>query len=238
MYYLLLAMLLTLTGCASKQPSFSLVIDPLLPSVINYSGEIDPDNVAAFEQSIANSSTQITSLVITSGGGDVFAGIRLGELVYQHKLKVLVDKVCASSCANYIVTASDNVTIKQDALLGWHGGALQPLLYDPESIPLHLEGMKEYVTRWAEAERIFFDKVKVNQAVTVLGMMPGLNDKRNTPLYSYDPQTLKALGLHITFEDKQATVSKTGEEIVQIFSLSPEVLDTLLMQHAQRLQQL
>ncbi|MGI2110391.1 hypothetical protein ACRN9C_13455 [Shewanella frigidimarina] len=238
MYYLLLAMLLTLTGCASKQPSFSLVIDPLLPSVINYSGEIDPDNVAAFEQSIVNSSTQITSLVITSGGGDVFAGIRLGELVYQHKLKVLVDKVCASSCANYIVTASDNVTIKQDALLGWHGGALQPLLYDPESIPLHLEGMKEYVTRWAEAERIFFDKVKVNQAVTVLGMMPGLNDKRNTPLYSYDQQTLKALGLHITFEDKQATVSKTGEEIVQIFSLSPEVLDALLLQHAQRLQQL
>ncbi|KVW99848.1 hypothetical protein [Shewanella frigidimarina] len=238
MYYLLLAMLLTLTGCASKQPSFSLVIDPLLPSVINYSGEIDPDNVAAFEQSIANSSTQITSLVITSGGGDVFAGIRLGELVYQHKLKVLVDKVCASSCANYIVTASDNVTIKQDALLGWHGGALQPLLYDPESIPLHLKGMKEYVKRWAEAERIFFDKVKVNQAVTVLGMMPGLNDKRNTPLYSYDQQTLKALGLHITFEDKQATVSKTGEEIVQIFSLSPEVLDTLLLQHAQRLQQL
>ncbi|MGI2114190.1 hypothetical protein ACRN9G_11400 [Shewanella frigidimarina] len=238
MYYLLLAMLLTLTGCASKQPSFSLVIDPLLPSVINYSGEIDPDNVAAFEQSIANSSTQITSLVITSGGGDVFAGIRLGELVYQHKLKVLVDKVCASSCANYIVTASDNVTIKQDALLGWHGGALQPLLYDPESIPLHLQGMKEYVKRWAEAERIFFDKVKVNQAVTVLGMMPGLNDKRNTPLYSYDQQTLKALGLHITFEDKQATVSKTGEEIVQIFSLIPEVLDTLLLQHAQRLQQL
>lgn len=107
MRYLMLAMLLTLTGCASKQPSFSLVINPLLPSVINYSGEIDPDNVAAFEQGIANSPTKITSLVINSGGGDVLAGIRLGELVYKHKLKVIVDKICASSCANYVVTASD-----------------------------------------------------------------------------------------------------------------------------------
>ncbi|ABI72856.1 hypothetical protein ACRN9Z_15140 [Shewanella frigidimarina] len=238
MYYLLLAMLLTLTGCASKQPSFSLVIDPLLPSVINYSGEIDPDNVAAFEQGIANSPTQITSLVINSGGGDVLAGIRLGELVYQHKLKVTVDKVCASSCANYVVTASDEVTIKQDALLGWHGGVLQPLLYGSEDFHKYKKSMVEYIMAWAEAERVFFDMVKVNQAVTVLGMMPGLKGKRNTPLYSYDQQTLKALGLHITFEDKQATVSKTGEEIVQIFSLSPEVLDTLLLQHAQRLQQL
>ena len=98
--------------------------------------------------------------------------------------------------------------------------------------------MAQYILQWVQAIRILFDKIKVNQAVTVLGMMPGLKDKRNTPLYSYDQQTLKALGLHITFEDKQATLSKTGEEIVQIFSLSPEVLDTLLMQHAQRLQQL
>ena len=238
MRYLLLAMLLTLTGCASKQPPFSLVIDPLLPNTINYNGEINPDNVAAFEQGIANSSTQITSLVITSGGGDVFAGIRLGELVYRHKLKVTVDKVCASSCANYVVTASDDVTIKQDALLGWHGGALQPLLYGSEDLSKYSKTMVEYILQWEQAERVFFDKVKVNQAVTVLGMMPGIKDKRNTPLYSYDQQTLKALGLHITFEDKQATLSKTGEEIVQIFSLSPEVLDTLLMQHAQRLQQL
>lgn len=61
MRYLLLAMLLTLTGCASKQPPFSLVIDPLLPNTINYNGEINPDNVAAFEQGIANSSTQLNS---------------------------------------------------------------------------------------------------------------------------------------------------------------------------------
>ena len=83
MRYLLVTLLLTLSGCAVQPQPFSVVIDPLSPSSIRYSGEINPENVTLFEKLIANAPTRIDSLIINSGGGDVFAGIRFGGLVYQ-----------------------------------------------------------------------------------------------------------------------------------------------------------
>ncbi|WP_418358263.1 hypothetical protein ACNH6B_03790 [Shewanella basaltis] len=238
---LLVVLLLTLTGCASQPEPFSVVIDPLLANAIVYRGEINADNVASFEQLITNSPTPIESLIINSGGGEVFAGIRFGELVYQYQLKVIVDKICASSCANYIATASNDVTVREGGLLGWHGGALQPLylsLQHPQK-QAHKNNLEneQFITKWRQAELDFFNKVKVNQIVTVIGMMPGLHDKRDAQLFSYDQKTLKQLGLHIAYEGEQATHSASGEYVVQIFSLSPEVLDLLLMQHSKILEQ-
>lgn len=241
MRYLLVTLLLTLSGCAVQPQPFSVVIDPLSPSSIRYSGEINPENVTLFEKLIANAPTRIDSLIINSGGGDVFAGIRFGGLVYQYKLKVVVDKVCASSCANYVVTASDDVIVKSGGLLGWHGGALQPfyqslMLSEKQRSEVKLGAQQaEYITHWRKAEEDFFKLIKVNQTVTVLGMMPELVDKRDAPLFSYDQQTLKQLGLNITFEGEQATTSSSGDYIVQIFNLSPDVLDMLLIQHDKRL---
>ncbi|AZG37300.1 MULTISPECIES: Clp protease/crotonase-like domain-containing protein [Shewanella] len=242
MRYLLVALLLALMGCAAQQEPFSVAIDPLLPSTILYNGEITPENVASFEQLITNSPTKIESLIINSGGGDVFAGIRFGELVFEYKLKVVVDKACASSCANYIVTASDDVTVRNGGLLGWHGGALQPIYVPITSNKQRANKMlrkeaDDFLTQWQQAEHDFFQMVKVNQAVTILGMVPGLEEKRDAQLFSYDQQTLKQLGLHITYEGEQATTSRFGEYIVQIFSVSPDVLETLLTQHNKILQQ-
>ncbi|GGP86497.1 hypothetical protein [Shewanella ulleungensis] len=238
---LLVVLLLALTGCASQPEPFSVVIDPLSANTIVYSGEINADNVGSFEQLITNSPTKIESLIINSGGGEVFAGIRFGELVYQYELKVIVDKVCASSCANYIATASNDVTVKQGGLLGWHGGALQPLYLSLQQSKNQVDKSnlenEQFITKWRQAELDFFNKVKVNQIVTVIGMMPGLHDKRDAQLFSYDQKTLKRLGLHIAYEGEQATHSSSGEYVVQIFSLSPEVLDLLLIQHSKILEQ-
>ena len=241
MRYLLVTLLLTLSGCAVQPQPFSVVIDPLSPSSIRYSGEINPENVTLFEKLIANAPTRIDTLIINSVGGDVLAGIRFGGLVYQYKLKVVVDKVCASSCANYVVTASDDVIVKSGGLLGWHGGALQPfyqslMLSEEQRSDVKQDSqLVQFITNWQQAELDFFNMVKVNQAVTVLGMMPELVDKRDAPLFSYDQQTLKQMGLNITFEGEQATTSSSGEYVVQIFSLSPDVLDMLLIQHDKRL---
>jgi len=160
-----------------------------------------------------------------------------------------VPNFCASSCANYIVTASDNVTIRTGALLGWHGGATQPfystLMVNSSwlaKIQLFFsdadeeQSMSDFVDKWQKEEEIFFDLVGVNQAVTILGMMPGLKEQRELSLYSYDPETLNRLGLNITFKGGEQTLfSREGIKSVQIFTLSSDKLDSLLILHKKRM---
>ena len=64
---------------------------------------------------------QITRLVVSSGGGDTVPGRRIGQWVYDMGLLVEVDKVCFSSCANYIFPAGRGRVIRADSFVGWHG---------------------------------------------------------------------------------------------------------------------
>jgi len=212
---------------------------------IKFSGETSIDNAELFKKLLSKSSDTIDTLVIDSTGGDVFGGLQIGRLVNQHGLKVIVPNYCASSCANYIATASDNVTIEKGALLGWHGGATQPF-YSTLTInrswfaKIQLffsdvnedNSMSNVIKKWQDEEEIFFDRVGVNQAVTILGMMPGLKENRKVSLFSYDMETLNRLGLNITFNGgEQTQFSKEGIKDVQIFTLSREKLNALLKHH-------
>jgi hypothetical protein len=64
-------------------------------------------------------------LIIDSTGGDVLAGIQLGEWVLKQKLKVIVDRKCLSSCANYVFAAGRERVINPGGIVLWHGGAEQ-----------------------------------------------------------------------------------------------------------------
>lgn len=86
-----------------------------------------------------------------------------------------------------------------------------------------------YLLRWQKEELKFFDTVGVNQAVTILGMMPRLKNKRDSMLFSYDKRTLQYLGLNIKFENEEQTeFSPDGTKVVQVFNITNEKLDALL----------
>ena len=96
--------------------------------------------------------------------------------------------------------------------------------------------MDTYLLRWQERELEFFEKVGVNQAVTILGMMPGLNEERDSMLFSYDKETLQYLGLNIKFEnDEQVELSPDGTKVVQVFNITHDKLKALLKHHNKKI---
>ncbi len=247
MRYLLYFPILLLFGCSSvvSDNTDETSINLFDAHTIKFVGETSVQNASLFEDLLAKNPEAIDTLIINSTGGDVIGGMQIGRLVNKYGLSVIVPNFCVSSCANYIVAASDNVTIEKGALLGWHGGATQPFYSKLtlnhswlSKIQMFFTGTNEeesishFFKKWQSEEAAFFDRVGVNQAVTILGMMPSLKDQRDASLFSYDDKTLNRLGLKITFEGgEQTQLSKEGIKDVQIFTLSKEKLDSLLTQH-------
>lgn len=245
--YLLYCQILLLFGCTSfnHNKKESSQINLLGDYAIEFIGDTSKANFKRFKSILTKNAKTVNTLVISSDGGDVFSGMNIGKLVYQYHLKVIVQESCASSCANYIVTASNNVKVKKGALLGWHGGAMQTMyfplgnrssFFDKVIAFFNLvdnkKSMADFMKKWRSEESIFFKTVNVNQAITILGMMPGLKEKRDAMLFSYDKKTLKSLGTNIQFEDeKQQEYSKNGQKIVQVFNLSNKKLTALLKLH-------
>jgi hypothetical protein len=63
----------------------------------------------------------LTRLVVSSSGGDTVPGRRIGQWVHDMGLMVEVEKICFSSCANYIFPAGRGRVIRADSFVGWHG---------------------------------------------------------------------------------------------------------------------
>lgn len=221
---LLLLLTVLLVGCKTTEHAVN-EISEISPGTIYYKGETSKKSVEEFEKLLVSSRNQIDTLVINSEGGDVMAGLHLGGLVHEYQLNVVVRELCASSCANYVLTASPHVLVEEQAVIGWHGGSLQPLYVPMEQPP----EVASYIAKWQTAERQFFDIINVEQAVTIIGMMPGITEKRDSAMYSYDAQTLKRLGLHIEFAGAQTGMSASGEKIAQVFELEESVLNHFLM---------
>lgn len=221
-FLLLLSVLLV--GCKTTQQRVA-EISEVSPGTIYFQGETSKQNVEKFEQLLVTSSQQINTLIINSQGGDVMAGLHFGGLVHEYQLNVVVREFCASSCANYVLTASPHVFVEEQAVIGWRGGSLQPL-YVPMDQPPEVAS---YIAKWQTAERQFFDIINVEQAVTIIGIMPGITERHDSAIYSYDAQTLKRLGLHIEFAGAQTGMSANGEKVAHVFELEESVLNHFLL---------
>lgn len=241
MRYLIFLPLLLVLGCASQPTQPVSIIQVRNDTQLYYHGAISAENTQVVRQLLA-AYPLVDTLIITSGGGEVLSGIELGDLVHERQLQVRVRGACLSSCANYVVTASPSVLVEKAALLGWHGGSLQPY-YVPSgsSWSERLDGLfsdreaeekarRRTLQKWQRREADFFTRVGVEQAVTVLGMMPGLGEQRNAATFGYDAETLQRLGLRIHFADERpSTHLPSGDKLVQIFTLSEQQLSELLV---------
>ncbi len=154
-----------------------------------------------------------TSLVVTSGGGDICLGMQLGEWVHANKLDVKIPSRCFSACANYILTAGNSVELGADAQIGWHGS---PIFDDL------IEGTPAGATRWERVQaslmesgleqhqieaywhdirlrnRRFFSRVKVNPLITVPSL---LSDENTQVLTSAHKGNSDSALYYLTLED-------------------------------------
>lgn len=90
---------------------------------VNYSGDMHPEGYDALVRLAEEDG--ISELVISSLGGEVYWGMKIGEIVYENGWDVRVRGLCFSSCANYVFPAGRNKIIENGGIVGWHGSTRQ-----------------------------------------------------------------------------------------------------------------
>ena len=130
----------------------------------------------------------VKRLVITSGGGEVAAGIALGLWVFDHKLNIEIPEYCLSSCANYVFPAGNDKSIGAGGIVAWHGnynhlrqtglwqddiaGRMKRYAEDYTTARAYV---REEVDRLVRLERDFFVRLGVDEYLCWIGKMPPYN---------------------------------------------------------------
>lgn len=146
----------------------------------------------------------IKTLVITSPGGSIAAGVALGRWVYENQVDIEVDRVCMSSCANYVFPAGKMKTINKGALIVWHGGAEQKNFREmlaqyralsdrrqkgenllEEEVKFLAENERRYPNweRQTALQKEFFSLLGLDEYITRIGQEPkNFHEKWTTPI--------------------------------------------------------
>ena len=106
---------------ASTSPDVASVTNPAR-GLICFSGPIKAGSARRLEQALADARGSARDLVRNSGGGDAAVGVRLGAKIAAGPVTAIVDRLCASSCANYIFDGAGRRVILAHSIVVFHGG--------------------------------------------------------------------------------------------------------------------
>lgn len=165
---LILLITILISGCATldsdqkdAKPNTKVFIDQ--DNTLNYVGSINGDANLRLFNLYHQSNVKPTNLKISSLGGNVMEGLRLGNWVFDNKLDVIVDKVCASSCANYVFPAGKTKYLHKHSALIWHGNSFQEDINE-----YYLDG-EQHAVKYREAENAFYKKINVHPMLAEYG---------------------------------------------------------------------
>lgn len=125
-------------------------------NVLHYEGRINKDANLRIFSLYQSLKSKPTMLQITSRGGPVLEGIKLGHWVYDNKLDVTVGKGCMSSCANYVFPAGRGKYLYKDSALIWHGNSYQ------ENISEKFKAGEKTAVEFRKVENFFYKKINVH----------------------------------------------------------------------------
>lgn len=143
----------------------------LAPEVIRYCGLLDQSGYTAFKASLSGT---VTTLVITSAGGDGSYSVYIAEIVRDRKLNIEIAGPCFSGCASFIFVAGEGRTIAATGILGFHNtGSSAALMaehsghaFAPEDMaPLWARAAREwrlYASRGAGLELLFEPQARIS----------------------------------------------------------------------------
>lgn len=89
--------------------------------LIRYYGQIDEFRVEEFTRLYQPGDR----LEIRSTGGDLFAGMAMGQFINEQGIPLEVKDYCISACANYVFLSSPRKTLNRNSLVIFHGGPKQ-----------------------------------------------------------------------------------------------------------------
>ncbi|HYC04519.1 MAG TPA: hypothetical protein VED40_14590 [Azospirillaceae bacterium] len=90
-------------------------------------GQIDE---AMYEAVRSIDLAHVSEVVVNSMGGEVHAAVKIGRLIHERGMSLIVRGLCASSCGNYLFMASPRPSFEKDATLAFHGAPSDRLYED------------------------------------------------------------------------------------------------------------
>ena len=63
-------------------------------------------------------------IAVSSPGGGLVHGLRLGYFIVERDMTLVIDDICLSACANYLLPAAEIVEFGPDAVVGYHQDAV------------------------------------------------------------------------------------------------------------------
>lgn len=173
-------------------------------NAIRFSGDIQQGD---FERLKAILSPDDRILYLDSKGGDVEVGVRLASHLLPRQLTVIVDGICASSCANYLFTAGVNKEIRR-GWVGFHGNLTALMAQDwheavrkfKEEGGLSDQQISELYARFialAEIEQKYLERAGVDQALFERTQKPdkGMGDGVPYHFLLPRPETFERYGI-------------------------------------------
>lgn len=103
---------------ASNAGAASFQIQRIDAATLKFDGAIDKESADALFKALDE---RVTTLRVTSPGGDMWHGIQIGKYIHDHRITVEVDGECVSSCANYLFLGAVGKRLLPGAVLGFHG---------------------------------------------------------------------------------------------------------------------
>lgn len=224
------SMLLTLpilAGCSSsgtETPSASVSADQNTLIISGFISELTVEQTLLLAEQ-----HNLTTLRINSRGGEPLASLQLGNWIHRNNLNIEVEEQCLHACANYLFTAAQEKTIHDGAVVAWYGGALEESWtqqYSNYWVPGVRHIVEQYMDRFLRREIRFFERVGVDQRITVFGYhdLAGC-DVNSMEGFYYSIPTLLRLGvdnIHIPQRDWQDAFNDYSTQFCKV-ELSSEL---------------
>jgi len=177
---------------AEMNPTSDVAAIAVDGGTVTFAGKITAENIERFLAAVKGKN--VSELIIASSGGEINAGMKMGEWVFDNGVDIVVERMCMSSCANYVFTAGHRKTINSNSIVAWHGSILQErglsdedvrkAVHDsygklPENnrnnidlealISRSIEQMRDYRRESAERQERFFGKIGVDEQICRVG---------------------------------------------------------------------
>ncbi len=202
-------------------------------SKLFYEGLLSIGGFDKIKDEIKKSNQKIKWLHINSAGGEIDVSMDIGLWVFNNDLNIRVYNVCLSSCANYIFSAGKDKVIEKNAIVAWHGSAMQDSLNDLPSDQIEnilsqiedpqekkeerkkiINSHKKYMANMKKKQENFFETIGVDQRITVIGQSG--NYKVNN-FWSFSVKDMEKFGIaNVTAPDNytESQVFKSGKIVL------------------------
>ncbi|MGR5444974.1 hypothetical protein ACPV47_08750 [Vibrio jasicida] len=187
-----------------------------------FNGEITAEKVAQVIDLANVQPNGVVALMIDSDSGEYRPAMELGRWLYNNQIHLIVNGVCASACANYVLTAAPSTLVMKGSEILWFGGAMSDEWLQDGFDKQELEQWHESLSLWRQQEDAFFALVDVNPKITMYGhinkreKLQKAGCDTDDVAWTYHIDDMQKLGLNnIVYADPESLlVARSGSSCV------------------------